>query len=407
MTAIGGCAPEGRGVPDHDGGVAAGGPPGVHDGGTSAAGRRRAAGGAEWWGMRAIHAESADYGGRADRGAAHQGRREQSGSPMIRHGIVGVFKPRRCAPRSPPRRTRRCRIYRRRCAAPRRCRVGGESPMSHREAGVCASVLDLGRAARYDGRPQRTELVADALAITRTTAAVTPAGSSSTAITAPIHLERVPATHRSLEMSVGRSHRVCSISRRRVVLVIAQTRTAATGSRRHARRRSSLDQQLQPPRSTRASATGPSPGNSNTVNTETTSRKSPRDVMISMEHHFANMDLERVLALRDRAVGNDDLATLPTRPPVSDDPTERFRTFVRETQYTGVVNLTQVLHHLDTAWQRRHDPNIVLCHYADFSSDLAGEIARRARRTPDEHDPRSRAGPRHGSEPGPDARPCG
>ena len=64
--------------------------------------------------------------------------------------------------------------------------------------------------------------------------------------------------------------------------------------------------------------------------------RDPRDVMISMEHHFANMDLERVLALRGQAVGNDDLDTLPQRPPVSDDPAERFRgTFVKVTEHTG------------------------------------------------------------------------
>ncbi len=106
--------------------------------------------------------------------------------------------------------------------------------------------------------------------------------------------------------------------------------------------------------------------------------RDPRDVMISMEHHFANMDVERVLALRDRAVGNDDLDTLPPRPPDSDDPAERFRTFVRQSEYNGVVNLTQVLHHLDTAWQRRRDANVVMCHYADYSTDLPGEIVRLA-----------------------------
>jgi sulfotransferase family protein len=106
--------------------------------------------------------------------------------------------------------------------------------------------------------------------------------------------------------------------------------------------------------------------------------RDPRDVMVSMEHHFANMDLERVLTLRGRAVGNDDLDTLPPRPPVSDDPTERFRTFVQITQYTGAVNLTQVLHHLDTAWQRRDARNIVMCHYADYAADLPGEVLRLA-----------------------------
>jgi hypothetical protein len=107
--------------------------------------------------------------------------------------------------------------------------------------------------------------------------------------------------------------------------------------------------------------------------------RDPRDVMVSMEHHLANMDLEHVISLRGRAVGNDDLDELPPRPPVSDDPAERFRAFVRTRQYTGAVNLTQVLHHLDTAWHRRHAPQVLMSHYADYTADLPGEIVRLAR----------------------------
>jgi hypothetical protein len=106
--------------------------------------------------------------------------------------------------------------------------------------------------------------------------------------------------------------------------------------------------------------------------------RDPRDVMISMEHHFANMDLDRVLELRGRAVGNDDLDSLPQRPAVSDDPAERFRSFVRTTEFTGALNLSVVLHHLDTAWQRRHAENVVMSHYSDYSTDLPTEILRLA-----------------------------
>ena len=104
--------------------------------------------------------------------------------------------------------------------------------------------------------------------------------------------------------------------------------------------------------------------------------RDPRDVMVSMEHHHANMDIDRVLALRDRAVGNDDLGTLPARPEPSDDPAERFRRFVTSTEHSGPTSLSGVLHHVDTAWRRRHDANVVLCHYADYATDLPGEIMR-------------------------------
>ena len=63
---------------------------------------------------------------------------------------------------------------------------------------------------------------------------------------------------------------------------------------------------------------------------------------------------------------------------MSDDPGDRFRVFVETTGHTGPANLTGVLHHLDTAWQRRHSNDVVLCHYADFTADLRGELLRLA-----------------------------
>jgi hypothetical protein len=38
-----------------------------------------------------------------------------------------------------------------------------------------------------------------------------------------------------------------------------------------------------------------------------------------------------------------------------------------------------VLHHLDTGWRHRRDPNVTLFHYADLQADLAGELLRLAR----------------------------
>lgn len=107
--------------------------------------------------------------------------------------------------------------------------------------------------------------------------------------------------------------------------------------------------------------------------------RDPRDLLVSMEHHWQNMDLERVLALRDQAVGNDDLDSLPVRPPVSDDPVERFHEYVRRTEYTGAVNLRGVLHHFDTAWGRRDAGNVAMFHYADYTADLPSELGRLAR----------------------------
>jgi aryl sulfotransferase len=107
--------------------------------------------------------------------------------------------------------------------------------------------------------------------------------------------------------------------------------------------------------------------------------RDPRDAAISMEHHVANMDFAHFLALRAAAMGNADLAELSERPVPSEDPVERFRSFVAEETGGGPPTLASVLHHLDTGWQRRHDANVALFHYADLKADLPGELLRLAR----------------------------
>ncbi len=63
----------------------------------------------------------------------------------------------------------------------------------------------------------------------------------------------------------------------------------------------------------------------------------------------------------------------------SEDPVERFRSFVADETHVAPPTLASVLHHLDTGWQRRRDPNVALFHYADLQADLAGELLRLAR----------------------------
>jgi aryl sulfotransferase len=106
--------------------------------------------------------------------------------------------------------------------------------------------------------------------------------------------------------------------------------------------------------------------------------RDPRDAAVSFEHHATNMDYDRFLELRAAAMGNDDLADMPPRRVPLADPLEQFRRFVRDDALAGAPTLAATLHHLDTAWRRRHDGNIVLCHYADFTRDLVGELQRLA-----------------------------
>jgi hypothetical protein len=108
--------------------------------------------------------------------------------------------------------------------------------------------------------------------------------------------------------------------------------------------------------------------------------RDPRDVAISFEHHVANVDFEHFLQLRAAAIGNADLAEFPEDPAPSEDPAERFRIFVTDDAPGGggPPTLASMLQHLDTAWQRRGDPNVFLFHYADLKADLAGELLRLA-----------------------------
>jgi hypothetical protein len=106
--------------------------------------------------------------------------------------------------------------------------------------------------------------------------------------------------------------------------------------------------------------------------------RDPRDVAISREHHHANMDIERFLALRTASVGNTDFAALPRPSYPSGDSAAWLRNFVANDTNGGLPTLATVLHHLDTGWQRRLNPNVALFHYADLQTDLPGELLRLA-----------------------------
>ena len=111
--------------------------------------------------------------------------------------------------------------------------------------------------------------------------------------------------------------------------------------------------------------------------------RDPRDVAISMDNHWANMDFEQVFKVRADAVGSDDLqdvmssASLAQR---SDDPIERFRVWVDNDTSPTLVgsSLLAVLHHVDTFWAVRDRANVALFHYSDYERDLEGEMARLA-----------------------------
>lgn len=106
--------------------------------------------------------------------------------------------------------------------------------------------------------------------------------------------------------------------------------------------------------------------------------RDPRDVALSWDHHQANTDVAALRRARRAALGLPQLPLTAEAEPlaVPSDPHQRFWQWVDDpTPPTEAgSNLRAMLHHLDTFWQGRHRPNIVLCHFADLKADLSGEM---------------------------------
>jgi aryl sulfotransferase len=96
------------------------------------------------------------------------------------------------------------------------------------------------------------------------------------------------------------------------------------------------------------------------------------------------MDLAAFLTLVDKGVGLANLTdVMPEQmPEVPADPRERFFGWVDdESPFSrSVSNLALTLHHLETFWEQRERPNVVLLHYGELEADLPGEMSRLAQR---------------------------
>lgn len=106
--------------------------------------------------------------------------------------------------------------------------------------------------------------------------------------------------------------------------------------------------------------------------------RDPRDVAMSWDNHMSNLDIPALLALREAAVGLDDLAELmPEGPPVPpESERERFWAWVDEepTPEQRLAGLASTLHHVSSFWNERSRPNIVMLHYGDLSRDLERQM---------------------------------
>ena len=105
--------------------------------------------------------------------------------------------------------------------------------------------------------------------------------------------------------------------------------------------------------------------------------RDPRDAMVSFEHHVANIVFAMIAASYEAQGRLAELETNPPPPLPPEDPDDNYRMFI-DHDGSGLFapTLASVLHHLDTAWQRRSRANVGMFHYADYQQDLVGEMER-------------------------------
>lgn len=99
--------------------------------------------------------------------------------------------------------------------------------------------------------------------------------------------------------------------------------------------------------------------------------RDPLDVMVSFEHARANVSPDAEVRLAG-----------PRPPDPPEDPLERFRLwadaeFAIESTSFGVT-LANIVHHLQTFWDRRDDDQVAIFHYRELKADLPGQLARLA-----------------------------
>jgi aryl sulfotransferase len=107
------------------------------------------------------------------------------------------------------------------------------------------------------------------------------------------------------------------------------------------------------------------------------SGRDPRDVAVSFDNANANISEEAMVAAA--ASAGVDPANIPPPP---EDPVERFRIWADAEFINGPAGfgatLAYLIHHLQTFWDRRNEPQVVLFHYHELLMDLPGQMRRLA-----------------------------
>lgn len=101
----------------------------------------------------------------------------------------------------------------------------------------------------------------------------------------------------------------------------------------------------------------------------------PLDMAVSLFHHSDNIDRRRMAQLLGAPPPVD--ASRPS-PSIHDALIAWIERDVAPAD--ALDSLPGVMWHVGDAWRRRHEPNIVLLHYADLMADLGGQMHQLARR---------------------------
>ncbi len=102
--------------------------------------------------------------------------------------------------------------------------------------------------------------------------------------------------------------------------------------------------------------------------------RDPRDLFVSMENHYANLNMPKFLEI---LANNSDANDAP--PSMPDDVNERFKMWLTQGSFpweTDGFPFWSAFHHLQSFWRYRELSNIHFIHYADLQADLAGEMRR-------------------------------
>jgi hypothetical protein len=104
--------------------------------------------------------------------------------------------------------------------------------------------------------------------------------------------------------------------------------------------------------------------------------RDPRDVAMSWDNHRVNQDRAAILRARETAVGEAEPPPGEVARPAS--ARDRFWAWVDDATppTEAACTLWLTLHHLQTFWDVRDAPNIVLVHYDDLKQDLDRQMRR-------------------------------